>query len=65
MEIELDEFESDGELFLRPTHEHQRHLFSHLLGNSGACCFREELDRVTSLAEAHGWQITVHRKKRG
>jgi hypothetical protein len=59
MQIELEEFESGGSRFIRCKNENQRHLLSHLL--MGANGFASsELDRVISLASAHGWGTYIH-----
>jgi len=60
MKLELDEFESGGSRYIRCKNEDQRHLLSHLLNGAGACFFAEELDKVISLASAHGWVTCIH-----
>jgi hypothetical protein len=60
MQLELEEFEFGGSRYIRCKNEDQRHLLSHLLNGARSCFFAEELDKVLSLASAHGWVTCTH-----
>lgn len=60
MQLELEEFESGGSRYFRCKNEYQRHLLAHLLNGAGNCFVVENLEKVISLASAHGWATCAY-----
>jgi hypothetical protein len=57
--LHLEEFESGGSKYIRCEMDNQRHYLSHLLNGAGACFFAEELPKIQTLANAHGWIVKL------
>jgi len=57
--LHLEEFESGGSKYIRCEMDNQRHYLSHLLNGAGACFFAEELPKIQTLANAHGWIVRL------